>query len=803
MKSYRWSIWAVFALLFALAFSMTSKAAMPTAGDDELTLEQLFGEKRPLAAANVRTAKFSPDSRYVAYLYRPNDERRHGTDLYLYDFSSVDRQGEAVRVTTPERMALFQRSTRETLEDRKEAAKKRETQKDDDKEEIKKDADRTDAPRYSGISDFLWSPESDELLFASEGDLYRLTVSDQKIDRLTRSQDNEQLVSYLPDGSGFLYFQSGGLGGRNFFTSQSGRLFKYRFGESYVEQVDTPLSTEESLSEVALSPDGKRLAFLTAEVVENDEVGRTVEFMQFGDRFSKTRQVNRTMADDIQRTQIFRVYLYQPNESIEENDKIDEVFSVTSNMPRDRISELDWSPDSEKVTFAYFDQNSSQVTIYLAEMKEGKDDKKEEKNKAKVAHKFLHVAGPDTPGLIHPKFLADSRHIGMLSEQSGYRQLYKLDPLYEQFEQVTRGSYEVYPQRISDDRKLTLVTATKENPWREEVYTVNNATGKMSQLNLEPGHYTGVAISNDGQKMVGTLNTFGQLAQFVAVDNKTSVVLADDHPQEARDLVTEKPTYFSYENRHGHEIHGHYFLPDDWSANKKYPLLIYVYGGPLTKGKETTDGSYRTNSYGFARYMAKKHGYVTCTIDPRGMSGFAGVFEKANYKQIGRPQVEDLVDGVAYLIENQGVDAKRVAIHGWSFGGFQTQMCMYTAPETFTVGIAGAGPTEWENYNSWYTTGNVGPSQKGKTDQKQFSLVPLAKNLKGRLLLVHGMADSNVLYQDTVHVYQALLKAGKEDLVDLFLDPTGGHGLGGDVQSLGKYRKYEAFLLDTIGSGKE
>src|SRR5690606_20685811 len=153
-----------------------------------------------------------------------------------------------------------------------------------------------------------------------------------------------------------------------------------------------------------------------------------------------------------------------------------------------------------------------------------------------------------------------------------------------------------------------------------------------------------------------------------------------------------------------------------------------------------------------------------------------------------------------HLIAQGGIDPQKVAIHGWSFGGFQTQMCLYTEPEVFRVGIAGAGPTEWENYNSWYSTGTIGPSREGHPDLAKFSLLPLAGKLQGKLLLVHGMEDSNVLYQDTVRVYRELLKAGKETLVELFLDPTGGHGLGGDVERLGRARKYEEFLVRNLGS---
>ena len=242
------------------------------------------------------------------------------------------------------------------------------------------------------------------------------------------------------------------------------------------------------------------------------------------------------------------------------------------------------------------------------------------------------------------------------------------------------------------------------------------------------------------------------------------------------------------------------FKPEGWTKSKKVPLLIYVYGGPLGTRKSVTDGSYSSSSYFFQSYMAREHGYLTVTIDPRGQSGYGGLFEKSNYEQVGKPQVDDLVDGVKFLTEKFNIDDKKVGIFGWSFGGFQTQMCLYMAPDVFQVGIAGAGPTEWENYNAWYTTGTVGPSKTGTPDQKKYSLRPLAKNLKGKMLLIHGMEDTNVLFQDTVAIYRELLKAGKETNVELFLDPTGGHGLGGDVKRLNRYRKYEEFLLRTLGS---
>jgi dienelactone hydrolase len=440
---------------------------------------------------------------------------------------------------------------------------------------------------------------------------------------------------------------------------------------------------------------------------------------------------------------------------------------------------------------------------------------------ARPVYRFFHNGGPNTPRLIRPMYLADSRRMLFITELSGFRQLHVLDPIYEQLEPITQGRFEVYPLAMSRDHRRLFLLATREDPAQQQVYRLDlgastgdspsggattghaSEAGPLVRLTWRDGFHDGVVVSDDGTRVLTVHADFGSPRDLYAVDTRrgSDTRLTDAHPAEARALVAAAPELFTYRNRHGHQIHGQLFRPDDWSPSDQRPLLVYVYGGPLGQRKLVVRGSFDAASYLFAMYMAKVRGYVTCTIDPRGVSGYGGLFEKANFEQVGRPQVEDLVDGVQWLVEHAGVDPKRVGIHGWSFGGFQTQMCLYTEPEVFAVGIAGAGPTEWENYNAWYSTGTIGANRPGQTDLARFSLLPLAKNLKGRLLLVHGVEDSNVLYQDTVRVYRELLKAGKEALVDLFIDPTGGHGMGGDVKTLNRYRKFEDYLLTHLGHG--
>lgn len=872
------------------------KATEEKGKKDELTLEKLFPEKS-FFGPSARSTAFSFDGKFAAYLYRPYKERRHGSDLWIYDVA----KGEARRITSVSVMARFQQSTRKVKEDRIKKAKetdKKEQSKEADKKKVRKksvrnkkkesqtdklsqeaaekkkgrkrkksskqadekkeqekeqakqkrlgdwvsdkDADDEKAPRYSGIDSFTWSPKANELLFVSKGDIYRCKVNRSRLTRLTRTRENERQVAWLPDASGYTFMRGDDL-------------MKVKFGSHLAEQLYVKLPAGERMTEYKISPDGQRMVFLSLK--EGPEPGgrdKKVKIAEYRDRFMKVKEVPRTVSDDPSRKKEMTVYYLELKQLMQEDSVLTEVYRHTLSQPRDYVKLPEWSPDSSKAVFAVYDQVSGHVNILEAACpekadakktkdeekttkkeesiddkrkketekkdnggkdkkdeaeKDEKDEKKDEavkKNPAKVVHRFLHTGGPTTPRMIRPYYLADNRRIVYLSEKTGFRQLHILDPLYESDVYLTQGNFEVYPINITKDHKWMFVTATKEHPARLDVYQVSLEDGTMTRLSQEDGHYSTVAVSRDGTKVLANFAHYGAPLELVFIDaqSQKQKSLTDSHPPVAHELTKPRPEFFSYKNRHEQSIYGFMFKPQDPNKNEKHPLLIYIYGGPLGTRKSVVEGYYQSSAYFFAYYMTKKHGYVTCTIDPRGNSGYGGLFEKANFDQVGRPQVEDIVDGVKYFTENHNVDPNRVAIHGWSFGGFQTQMCLYTEPDVFAAGIAGAGPTEWENYNSWYTSGTIGISAPGSAELKKFSLLPLAKNLKSKLLLVHGMEDSNVLYQDTIRMYRELIKAGKETLVELFLDPTGGHGLGGDVKNLSRYRKYEEFLLRTVGSGK-
>ena len=845
------------ALAHPAAAAHSQASADAKEGEVKFDLETIFDEDG-LFGPSASSPSFSASGRYAAYLYRPYAERRHGSDLWLVELGTGQaRRLTSVSVMAPFQASTMEvgedrikrakkagassskgggadakgkgaedeqparpdddRFGGGSWSELQELSRKGDAQAGEEKDEgttddlglmdvvDEDDADEKKAPRYRGISSFTWAPGADELLMSSGGDIYRWVIGEERPVRLTKTRQSERSVQYLPDGGGY--------------TALLGdALVRVRFGDHFVDQLDPKLPGGMTMREYKISPDGERVAFVASNGSRSRDGGRTVDIATYKDRFMKVRTVPRTVSDDPIGKRTTAVFLHELPDPDREDGELIKVYERETSGPRDVLRVPDWAPDSTRFVFAAFDQATEEVHVLealaeaqgggsgetdAAEMDAARMDAAEEvrgepndDRPARVIQRFLHTGGPNTPRMIEPRYLADSRRVMLITEQTGFRHLHVLDPVYETLEPVTRGHFEVYPIGAPEDRSCAWVAATREDSACQDVYRVDLDTAEMTRLTGRRGQYAGAAVSPDGQHLLATFSAFGSPRELVHVDIAAGEerALTDSHPAATRELTAAAPEFFEFENRHGQGIRGLMFEPEREPGEKR-PLLIYVYGGPLGTRKQVTEGNFGSDGYFFARYMAQEHGWVTCTIDPRGMSGYGALFEKANFERVGVPQVEDLTDGVRYLVEEHGVDADRVAIHGWSFGGFQTQMCLYTEPEVFRCGIAGAGPTEWENYNSWYSTGTIGNSREGETDLKEFSLLPLAKNLQRKLLLVHGMEDSNVLYQDTVRVYAELLDAGKETLVELFVDPSGGHGLGGHVKRLGRFRKYEEFLL--------
>jgi dipeptidyl aminopeptidase/acylaminoacyl peptidase len=685
-----------------------------------------------------------------------------------------------------------------------------------------READKDAPKQWAGVRSFAWSARGDELLFTYGGQVYRYTLADKSIKRVTGQPVPEpqpgdmETLRYLPDGSGYIVMH-----GVDMFVQD---IYVGRFNSDRVVAWVPKLPDQGYPVDLQISPDGKQLALLVTKGYAPGNSPEKVNIVNFRDPLMSVKQKERLLPGRPLPEGYAHLYV-APISALTDNGPIlSRVFDYRYTGPADWVSRVNWSADSKRLVFAHYEQKKANLRILVADGDgpagpgdrndngRGRGPKAQQaggKMVVREVYGFTHKGGPSAAVQVQPWFLADNKTVVFTTDQSGWLQLHRLDTEAGTATQLTKGAFEIYPLSLSGDRKALYVAATKEHASRRDVYRVNLTSGELVRLTRGAGSYgdlwyerpegiTNVAISPDGAKLLTTFETFGTLKELVRIDTASGAqkTLTSSHSAQAQKLAaTPKVELFNYKNRHGDVIHGYVIKPKDWKATDHRPALIYAYGGQIGVRKMVMDGDV-SRDYLFGAYMAEKHGYVSVVIDPRGSSGYGAEFEKANFGKPGKAGVEDLEDGAKYLVANYGVDAKKIAVHGWSFGGFLTQMCMYTS-DVFAVGLAGAGPTEWQYYNAWYTSTTIGEDDK----LQDYSLVPLAKNLKGQLLLVHGLEDDNVLAQDTMHVLSALLKAGKITQVEVVLDPSGNHGLGGDVRDLDRYQKYEQFLLQRMGSG--
>ncbi len=447
------------------------------------------------------------------------------------------------------------------------------------------------------------------MLVVSEGDIYQIAnINKPELKRLTKTEASERRVNYLADGSGYTY-QSGDVVFRKFFDG------------NFVEQINPKLPGGQSLRGYRLSPDGNQLV-LTGVTGSRMQSDHQVDVIRYRDRFAKSSKVSRTVSDDAMKPQDIAVYIYRLDDTKTESSKLYKIFESKLDEPRDVISTPDWSLDSSKVTFCFFDQKNSEVHIMLGGLpKEKKDEatkkgdakkkgkkkgdakaktkktdseKKDEKEKhhdksepgddakgkdkkdsdivdlpARIVYRFKHDGGPNTPGMVSPNFAWDARHILFVSEQTGFRHVHLLDALYESVRVLTTGNFEVYPFGISKDQTTMFVRATKESPSQEIVYSLDLKSGDLERISKKDGTYSSAAVSDDGTRMLSNFVTYGQLPELVSQDKKKEKTLTDSHPPKAVELTKTKPEFFDYENRHGHKISGMMFKPKGWKKSQK------------------------------------------------------------------------------------------------------------------------------------------------------------------------------------------------------------------------------------------
>ena len=379
------------------------------------------------------------------------------------------------------------------------------------------------------------------------------------------------------------------------------------------------------------------------------------------------------------------------------------------------------------------------------------------------------------------------------SMRDGYKHLYLYNTDGQLLRQVTKGNYEVEGIIGFDAKGENLfIYANKDEATGRAAYRVNLLTGEMTLLTPAQGTHT-VVMNNKGDRLIDVFNSVDNPGCAQVRDTKgkvLSTLYQLDNP--LADYAMPGIKMGSLKAADGvTDLYYRLITPPNMKAGEKYPTLVYVYGGPHS---QLVTDSWLGGGNLYFLFLAQQ-GYVVFTLDNRGTDNRGFEFESCTHRQLGTIEMADQMEGVKFLQSLPYVDQKRMGVEGWSFGGFMTITMKLAHPEIFQVGCAGGPVIDWKWYEVMYGERYMDTPQENPDGYAKASLLGKAKDLQGRLLVIHGAEDNTVVWQNSIEFIDACIKAGKQ--VDYFIYPHHEHNVMG-YDRLHLYEKmfdyYETFL---------
>jgi dipeptidyl aminopeptidase/acylaminoacyl peptidase len=370
-------------------------------------------------------------------------------------------------------------------------------------------------------------------------------------------------------------------------------------------------------------------------------------------------------------------------------------------------------------------------------------------------------------------WLPDSKHLWFQSERTGFSHLYLHDVEDGESRPLTNGKYEVHDVQLSRDGQHFFITASKEGPHEHHFYRMPVMGGAMERLTKLPGRHQ-VTLSPDEKMMAIRYSYSNKPTELYVKATRTAASmrqLTRSTTPEFQSYSWRDPEIVWFEARDGAKVPARLYKPK--KGVKGGPAVIFVHGAGYLQNVHKWWSSYY-REYMFHN-MLVDNGYTVLDIDYRASAGYGRNWRTGIYRFMGGKDLDDQVDGAKYLVDKLGVDANRIGIYGGSYGGFITLMAMFTAPGTFKSGAALRSVTDWAHYNHPYTSNILNTPVEDPEAYRKSSPIYHAEGLEGNLLILHGMVDTNVQFQDVVRLSQRLIELGKDNW-EFAVFPMEGHG---------------------------
>ena len=717
-------------------------------GQEKLTPEALFGAT-DLNGPRARGVKLSPDGTLVTYL-RAKDEDQNTLDLWAADVKG----GQPFRLIDARAL------------------------QPEDKELSEAEAARRERMRIRdrGVVEYDWDDEGRFVLVPLEGDLYLFERAGSKTRRLTRTEGDEVDAKVSPKGRYVSYVRD-----QNLYVMELG-----------------------SGAEKALTSDGKdTISWATAEFIAQEEMDRDTGYWWSPDesKIALTR-VDESGVDVVPRFDIGAegvkvidqrypragrpnavVELYVEDVATGARTKVD----LGSN-PDIYVARVDWSKDGK--TLYVQRQSRDQKTLELMAV-----------NPATGAGRVILTERSEHWIELNHDFkpLKDGGFLWS-SERSGWKRLYLYAADGRLVRQLTSGDWPVDAvEGVDEAKKTVLFSASVDDPLQRHLWTVSWAKpGAPKRVTSGEGWWT-VNVAKTGTAFTGTYSdprtpprtglygADGKLVRWIEPNR-----LDAGHPYFKYAGRLRTPTYGTIKASDGSDLYYAISTPPGFDPSKRYPVIVSVYGGPHSQTIKKGWGA-------LSDQLLLEEGFVLFRLDNRGSANRSFAFKTALDRRLGTVEVEDQLKGVAFLKSLAYVDPDRIGVMGWSYGGFMTLMLMTSDNSPFAAGISGAPPTDWRLYDTHYTEQFMGKPEENAAGYAASELIPRLLKLKGELLLMQGMSDDNVTFDNSTRVMAALQARSRP--FEFMGYPGERHGLRGTAKQLHQWRTYLVFLRRKLRPG--
>ncbi|PIY09739.1 MAG: S9 family peptidase [Flexibacter sp. CG_4_10_14_3_um_filter_32_15] len=644
------------------------------------------------------------------------------------------------------------------------------------------------------IAEYSFSDKEDKLLIQTNrqaiyrrsyvAEYYVVNVSDKSVKKLTQ-KGRSAYATFSPDGSKVVFFRDNNL----FYVTLSDMSEVQITDNGLFNKIingagDWVYEEEFSLTKAFdWSSDGKNLAFIQFD--ESKVLEYNMQYwadksqlypIDYKFKYPKAGADNSTM----------KVFVY----NLESKDKKEIDLGEEKDI---YIPRLQWTNDPEILAIRRMNRLQNKLDLIHADIK---------KDETKIVY-----TDEDTDGYVDFDYtqdliyLKDGKHFIVSSERTGYKHLYLYKMDGKQVRQITNGDWEVIELLGVQEKDVKVpmlyYISTQDSPLERHLYMVD-LQGKKTRKMTDRHGTNSVDMSKDFAFYILTHESTEMPVNYRLYQTKGNLLLSKIQDNDGliktfkkNDLPQKELS--SFKNRNGETLNYQIFKPVDFDESKKYPVLMHVYGGP---GSQLVTDSWTGGRNDLWHGMLTQKGYIVVTVDNRGTQGRGEAFKKATYKNLGKLEVEDQIDGAKFLAGLPYVDKDRIGIWGWSYGGYMSSLLMMLGADYFKAGIAVAPVTSWRYYDTIYTERFLQRPQDNPSGYDDFSPITHAAKLKGEFLLVHGTGDDNVHVQNSIALQNALVNANRP--FEMFYYPDRNHGIYGGMTRIHLYNMMTKFVEDNL-----